>query len=239
MDVPATLRVLRSLQASGLAWMSRVRSREQVVASVEGHLRALALPAAALPPIVHVAGTKGKGSTCALVESALRAAGLRTGLFTSPHLVCPTERICINGAPVAVEAYLGEFERTLRALRAAAPHGDPPDLPGFTLLLLVAYRLFLAARLDVLVLEVSVGGLLCPTNALPAAQAGTPARKMPAFCAAMAGSVAPSTAMWSMSSRLTPLASTRCSGRALVAHSRPPTLTSSTSTSRRARRKRR
>ena len=48
--------------------------------------------------IVHVAGTNGKGSTCAMIEAGLRAAGVRTGLFTSPHLVEPTERIQIDGA---------------------------------------------------------------------------------------------------------------------------------------------
>ena len=50
--------------------------------------------------MVHVAGTNGKGSVCAMVESVLRAAGRRTGMFTSPHLVEPTERIQVNGVPV-------------------------------------------------------------------------------------------------------------------------------------------
>src|SRR6202047_425508 len=50
---------------------------------------------------VHVAGTNGKGSTCAMIEAGLRAAGIRTGLFTSPHLIEPTERIQIDGIPVS------------------------------------------------------------------------------------------------------------------------------------------
>ncbi len=50
--------------------------------------------------VIHVAGTKGKGSTCAFLDSILRVAGYRTGLFTSPHLVKPNERIRINGIPV-------------------------------------------------------------------------------------------------------------------------------------------
>ena len=53
---------------------------------------------------VHVAGTNGKGSTCAMIEAGLRAAGRRTGLFTSPHLLEPTERIRIDGAPVSRRA---------------------------------------------------------------------------------------------------------------------------------------
>jgi dihydrofolate synthase/folylpolyglutamate synthase len=52
---------------------------------------------------VHVAGTNGKGSTCAMIESALRAAGFRTGLFTSPHLAEPTERIRIDGRPISAD----------------------------------------------------------------------------------------------------------------------------------------
>src|SRR5439155_1406021 len=55
--------------------------------------------------IVHVAGTNGKGSTCAMIESALRAGGRRTGLFTSPHLAEPTERIRINGEPISAERF--------------------------------------------------------------------------------------------------------------------------------------
>src|ERR1043165_1174829 len=51
--------------------------------------------------VVHVAGTNGKGSTCAMIEAGLRAAGVRTGLFTSPHLIEPTERIQICGVPVS------------------------------------------------------------------------------------------------------------------------------------------
>src|SRR5271155_5488775 len=61
--------------------------------------------------IVHVAGTNGKGSTCAMIESGLRAAGYRTGLFTSPHLVEPTERIRIAGCPVSAVSFAAAFER--------------------------------------------------------------------------------------------------------------------------------
>src|ERR1051325_3076725 len=61
--------------------------------------------------IVHVAGTNGKGSTCAMIESALRANGVRTGLFTSPHLEEPTERIRINGQPISAERFAAAFDR--------------------------------------------------------------------------------------------------------------------------------
>src|SRR6266699_6275271 len=55
--------------------------------------------------VVHVAGTNGKGSTCAMIDAGLRAAGVRTGLFTSPHLIEPTERIQVDGVPVSRQAF--------------------------------------------------------------------------------------------------------------------------------------
>src|ERR1022692_319986 len=58
---------------------------------------------------VHVAGTNGKGSTCAMMASALEAAGRRTGLFTSPHLTEPTERIQIDGQPISAERFANAF----------------------------------------------------------------------------------------------------------------------------------
>src|ERR1700689_1876916 len=61
--------------------------------------------------VVHVAGTNGKGSTSAMMESGLRAAGHRTGLFTSPHLVEPTERIRIAGCPVSAVNFAAAFDR--------------------------------------------------------------------------------------------------------------------------------
>src|ERR1700722_4757231 len=60
---------------------------------------------------VHVAGTNGKGSTCAMIEAGLRAAGIRTGLYISPHLVEPTERIQIQDQPVSQEQFAKAFAR--------------------------------------------------------------------------------------------------------------------------------
>src|SRR5213082_3910933 len=61
-------------------------------------------------PVLHVAGTNGKGSTCAFVEASLRAAGLRTGLYTSPHLTHFCERIRIAGTPISEERATERFE---------------------------------------------------------------------------------------------------------------------------------
>src|SRR5579862_3910515 len=60
---------------------------------------------------VHVAGTNGKGSTCAMIESGLRAGGIRTGLYISPHLVEPTERIQILGQPVSQDQFTKAFDQ--------------------------------------------------------------------------------------------------------------------------------
>src|SRR5271155_3217400 len=68
---------------------------------------------------VHVAGTNGKGSTCAMIEAGLRTAGVRTGLFTSPHLIEPTERIVIDGMPVT----RFQFERAFTAVHTVG--GEP------------------------------------------------------------------------------------------------------------------
>src|ERR1700727_2658604 len=60
---------------------------------------------------IHVAGTNGKGSTSAMIEAGLRAAGIRTGLYISPHLIEPTERIQITGQAVSPEQFAGAFAR--------------------------------------------------------------------------------------------------------------------------------
>lgn len=112
--------------------------------------------------IVHVAGTNGKGSTCAMMESIARAHGLRTGLFTSPHLVDFRERIRINGEWVD-EALV---TRHLLALKALAE--SMPTAPTFfELVFCLALLCFQDSQLDVIVLETGMGGRLDATNALP------------------------------------------------------------------------
>ena len=104
--------------------------------------------------IVHVAGTNGKGATCALVESVLRAAGLGTGRYTSPHLVSLTERFLLNGKPVSMEL--------LDKAYASIP--DASALTYFELLTAVAFKLYAQERVDWLVLETGLGGRLDATN---------------------------------------------------------------------------
>jgi dihydrofolate synthase/folylpolyglutamate synthase len=121
-------------------------------------------------PVLHVAGTNGKGSTCAFVEASLRAAGLRTGLYTSPHLNHFCERIRIGGAPVSEERACELLEEVLRRVPWAL------DDPGLTFFEIVTLMGFLAFRdVDVMVVEVGLGGRLDATNVLlrPAACAVT------------------------------------------------------------------
>jgi dihydrofolate synthase/folylpolyglutamate synthase len=109
-------------------------------------------------PVLHVAGTNGKGSTCAFTESALRAAGLRTGLYTSPHLWHFCERIRIGGAPISEE-------RACSLLEALGPLGE---LTFFEIVTLMAFVAFAEAKVDVAVIEVGLGGRLDATNVIDA-----------------------------------------------------------------------
>jgi dihydrofolate synthase / folylpolyglutamate synthase len=113
---------------------------------------------------LHVAGTNGKGSVCAFAESVLRASGLRTGLYTSPHLVRFTERIRINGEEV--EGSL--IKEGIGRLRAATAGWDEVEMPTyFELVTALAFDLFARADLDVIVLETGLGGRLDATNTAP------------------------------------------------------------------------
>ena len=114
---------------------------------------------------VHVAGTNGKGSTCAMIESGLRAAGLRTGLFTSPHIAEPTERIRINGEPVDAGRFAAAFERVHRAVESLLEAGAiDMHTTYFETVTAMALVIFAEERMDKVVLEVGLGGRLDATN---------------------------------------------------------------------------
>ncbi len=125
---------------------------------------------------VHVAGTNGKGSVCALVESALRSAGRRTGLFTSPHLVEPTERIRIDGVPVSGRAFARAFDRVHAAAEALLAEGALDGHPTyFESVTAMAFLLFRDSGAEDMVLEVGLGGRLDATNVVtPAVAVITP-----------------------------------------------------------------
>src|SRR5580700_10455334 len=122
--------------------------------------------------VVHVAGTNGKGSTCAMIESALRAAGVRTGLFTSPHLQEPTERIQIDGIPVTPE----QFQRAFQVVHETAEGLDLDCHPTyFETVTAMGFWLFRELRVETVVVEVGLGGRLDSTNVVqPALTVITP-----------------------------------------------------------------
>ena len=108
---------------------------------------------------IHVAGTNGKGSTCHLIAAALQAAGLRVGLYTSPHLVSLTERIRINGTPIPEEevaAFVTQHKAFLDELQPSF----------FETMTAMAFDYFVREQVDVAVVEVGLGGRLDSTNVL-------------------------------------------------------------------------
>lgn len=117
------------------------------------------------PVVITVGGTNGKGSTVALLEAMLRAAGRRVGSYTSPHLLHYTERIRIDGVPVDETRLVDAFER----IEAARGAGDAAiALTYFEFGTLAALVLFAEAGLDVAVLEVGLGGRLDAVNLVDA-----------------------------------------------------------------------
>jgi len=122
--------------------------------------------------VVHVAGTNGKGSTCAMIEAALRAAGVRTGLFTSPHLIEPTERVQIDGRPVTPAQFCHAFD-TVRRAGESLDVNDP--LTYFETVTAMGFWLFRESGVETAVVEVGLGGRLDATNVVaPALTVITP-----------------------------------------------------------------
>ncbi|KAI3648267.1 hypothetical protein MP228_006121 [Amoeboaphelidium protococcarum] len=119
--------------------------------------------------IVHVSGTKGKGSTCAMTESILRHCAhpqhenrrVRTGLFTSPHLIQVRERIRIDGAPISQQSFSRYFYEVYDRLHASNPQSMPTY---FRFLTLMAIHVFIKERVDVAIMEVGIGGTYDSTN---------------------------------------------------------------------------
>lgn len=112
--------------------------------------------------IIHVSGTKGKGSTCAFCESILRHSGLKTGFYSSPHLVSVTERIRINGMPIEQEKFTSHFWRVYDKVCRDRDEEDRP--PYFKFLTILAFNIFWAEAVDVAIIEVGIGGEYDCTN---------------------------------------------------------------------------
>ena len=118
-------------------------------------------------PVIHVTGTNGKTSTARMIEALLRAVGLRTGLFTSPHLLDPRERICFDGQPISAGRFLRTWDDIapfveLVDARSVADGGIP--LSFFEVMTAMAYAAFADAPVDVAIVEVGMGGAWDATN---------------------------------------------------------------------------
>jgi dihydrofolate synthase/folylpolyglutamate synthase len=113
---------------------------------------------------VHVAGSKGKGSVAAMIESILHAAGLSTGLFTSPHLQRFTERIQIDGEPISPAELARGVSRVSEAARRVQQRWPERQIVTFDVLTALAFLSFQEHVVDVQIIEVGLGGLLDSTN---------------------------------------------------------------------------
>ncbi len=114
-------------------------------------------------PVIHLTGTNGKTSTARMTEALLRARGLRTGLFISPHLSMVGERICVDGQPLSGEQFVEAYDE-IKPYLDLVDHASDVPLSFFEVLLGMAFSVFADAPVDVCVLEVGMGGTWDNTN---------------------------------------------------------------------------
>src|SRR5277367_217648 len=150
-DVERTIDWLYSLESRGEIYkLERMEHALALLGNPHHRLRA-----------VHIAGTKGKGSVAALMDSALRAAGLRVGLYTKPHLVRLTERTRIDGAEMPARLMV-DYVTRLRAIYEQARL----ELTFFEFTVALTFLYFADAAVDVAVIETGLGGRLDSTNVI-------------------------------------------------------------------------
>lgn len=126
-------------------------------------------------PVIQIAGTNGKGSTAIMIESLLRSAGLRTGRFSSPHLVDVTERIALDGRPISQQRFaevwvdIKDYVQMVDDMDLPAGDGGPGcPMTFFEVLTAMAFATFADAPVDVAVVEVGLGGTWDSTNVVDA-----------------------------------------------------------------------
>lgn len=128
-----------------------------------GRLLALLMQGEQLPPVIHVAGTNGKGSVCTYLSAILKASGRRVGVFTSPHLTDMRERICIDGEMIAGADFTEAFLKVMTVTEIGKKEGlSHPSF--FEYLFLMAMSYFREKKPDVIILETGLGGRLDATN---------------------------------------------------------------------------
>lgn len=194
-DYQASITALNSTQLHGDSLRRAYSARRATMEAMHIYLKRLGIydQLATTLPTLHITGSKGKGSTCAFIESILRQQGVKTVLFTSPHLVRVNERIRLNGQPLSNEQWTKHFWAVWDQLQATAPpppisppaspthtnatsddniindvNAEPEAIPGyFRLLTLLCLWVALEEKADVLILEVGVGGRFDATNVIP------------------------------------------------------------------------
>eukprot|EP00928_Gymnodinium_smaydae_P070688 TRINITY_DN54472_c0_g1_i1.p1 TRINITY_DN54472_c0_g1~~TRINITY_DN54472_c0_g1_i1.p1 ORF type:complete len:552 (-),score=44.11 TRINITY_DN54472_c0_g1_i1:508-2163(-) len=172
-DFASTMVALQTLISAGDTLAANAARRRDTVHHMQHYVKRCGLeePMKRMR-FVHVAGSKGKGSTCILVNSLLRnypqTAALKIGLYTSPHLVSVRERIRVNGEPISEAAFAAAFWSIWECLhKCAAGEHDIPPVPGyFKFLTLVALRAWEDAKVDIGVVEVGMGGRFDATNVI-------------------------------------------------------------------------
>ena len=168
MNYPDALNFVLSLPDWERGMGTRAARAELLLERPAALLRALGNPQMRYRSVL-IAGTKGKGSTAAMLESILRAAGYKTGLYTSPHLHTYRERIRVNGALLSPEEFArgaGEIRAVMEDLRAA--HPDYAAFSTFEVMTALALEYFAREKIDFAVLEVGLGGRLDATNVVDA-----------------------------------------------------------------------
>ncbi len=142
------------LPRSGIVW--DIKRIERLLARLNNpHLHA---------KTVHVTGTKGKGSTSAMIASILKSAGYKVGLYTSPHLLSFTERIQVNGKPIAEEGWAELVEMLKWHVDGENKLGDLGELTTFEIYTAMAFLHFQRVKADWQVIEVGLGGRIDATN---------------------------------------------------------------------------
>jgi dihydrofolate synthase / folylpolyglutamate synthase len=151
MTYPQAIKFLNGLQLFGASFgLETTRQLAELSGNPHEQLR-----------FIHVAGTNGKGSTCAMLESIYRAAGLRVGLFTSPHLISFRERIQLNRELIS-EADVVTEVAAVQSLLKEFPKDSHPTF--FEIVTIMALRYFAAKKCDLVIWETGLGGRLDATN---------------------------------------------------------------------------
>src|ERR1700734_4519054 len=144
--------------------LAQTPSNKFDLAHMRALLKALNHPERRFPSVL-IAGTNGKGSTSATLASILRASGLKTGLYTSPHLIRINERIRINGEQISDDDFAALHGEVDRVAEKRVENKDLPWHPSFfEMMTAIAFAYFARERVEIAVLEVGMGGRLDATN---------------------------------------------------------------------------